>query len=501
MNKKLITLINKAKYISFDIFDTAILRRILYPEDLFDLISFKIPEFKDFDFKDMRIKSECIARKNISELNKNSDITLYDIYKNIQVITDSDDIIIEKIKTLEIETELDVCRQNEYIHNIYTYCLEKKKKIIFASDMYLPYNTIEKILVDNGYKEFHRLFLSSHHNLTKTSGELFNLIIKELACKPEEILHIGDNYRSDVINSWKKGLMSYYYEKPLGRALRDKEFKRLFNMFPEQDISISIYLASIVNKYYSERNNPPDKDAFWYDLGYKTSGILYLGLTLWLIERTEKNKGEKLYLLSRDGYIIKKIYDLIRDNNKELPDAEYLYSSRRAFYIPSITELNDETLKFLMNPLCNDLSVAQYLERINLNPDLYKDKIDMAGFSSKESRVKTEGDYKKLKQLFIMLEEDILKQAGKERDILVKYLLQCDLLNNKVINIFDLGWYGSIQRGLKKLINLINDKNITVKGYYLGTHPISSDLNTESYIINCGYPEEQFRILHSNTKV
>ena len=272
-------------------------------------------------------------------------------------------------------------------------------------------------------------------------------------------------------------------------------------MFPEQDISISIYLASIVNKYYSGRNSNLYKDKFWYDLGYKTSGILYLGLTLWLIDRMVKNNSEKLYLMSRDGYIIKKIYDLISDNNKELPPAEYLYSSRRAFYIPSITELNDEALKFLMNPLSNDLSVLQYLERINLNPDLYKDKIEKAGFSSKENNVKTEEDYKKLKQLYIMLEDDILKQAEKEREILVKYFLQCDLLNNKVINIFDLGWYGSIQRGFKKLINLINDKNINIKGYYLGTHPVSADLNTESYIINCGYPEEQFRILHSNTKV
>ena len=172
MDKKLITLINKATYISFDIFDTAILRRILYPKDIFDLVSLRIPEIKNFNFKEMRIKSECIARKNIGELNKNGEITLDDIYKNIQNITAFDDIIIEKLKTMEIETELDVCKQNEYIHKIYSYCLEKKKKIIFTSDMYLPCKTIEKILTNNGYKEFHRLFLSSHHNLTKTSRRI-----------------------------------------------------------------------------------------------------------------------------------------------------------------------------------------------------------------------------------------------------------------------------------------------------------------------------------------
>lgn len=43
-----------------------------------------------------------------------------------------------------------------------------------------------------------------------------------------------------------------------------------------------------------------------FELGYETFGILLYGLCNWIHNDIKKNKIDKIFFLSRDGYIIKK---------------------------------------------------------------------------------------------------------------------------------------------------------------------------------------------------
>ena len=87
--------------ISFDIFDTVIKRDIKNPSDIFDLIEKK---YNIKDFKKIRILAEKNARIN----SKDEEISIDDIYKNMDYSKEET----KKIKAIEIQIEKDVCTRN-----------------------------------------------------------------------------------------------------------------------------------------------------------------------------------------------------------------------------------------------------------------------------------------------------------------------------------------------------------------------------------------------------
>ena len=65
--------------ISFDIFDTLIIRYVEKPEDIFSIIEYRIKDA--IDFKNKRINAEKIARRKFER-----EITIDDIYSELKNI-------------------------------------------------------------------------------------------------------------------------------------------------------------------------------------------------------------------------------------------------------------------------------------------------------------------------------------------------------------------------------------------------------------------------------
>ena len=138
-------LINNATVISFDVFDTLIIRPGLKtPSDLFNLIH---PE--DPTFKSRRIEAERQARK----LSPLEDIKLEEIYKELyEDLRERQEV--QEAMALEISTELSVCRANpealEFFNTVRK-AGKAGKRVVITSDMYLDRPTIENILTNNGF--------------------------------------------------------------------------------------------------------------------------------------------------------------------------------------------------------------------------------------------------------------------------------------------------------------------------------------------------------------
>ncbi|MBP3772506.1 MAG: hypothetical protein J6I53_07445, partial [Treponema sp.] len=118
--------------ISFDIFDTLILRPFAKPTDLFLLIghALEIP-----DFYQIRINAEKKVRQEKFEKTGNYEITISDIYK---VIERGTGISADKGIQTELEYEKRYCFANPYMKRVYDMLVELGKKIIITSDMYIP---------------------------------------------------------------------------------------------------------------------------------------------------------------------------------------------------------------------------------------------------------------------------------------------------------------------------------------------------------------------------
>ena len=141
-NDDFVKQIDRADFISFDIFDTAIYRIVKRPHDIFRLIE-QQSGIKNF-FKNRKKASKTTRQKN--KERGIIEITLDEIYQTLgEIDTTLSEEKLYSLKQLEMETEILACRPNTEILNLFNELKRKKKKIVFTSDMYLPKETIEQM--------------------------------------------------------------------------------------------------------------------------------------------------------------------------------------------------------------------------------------------------------------------------------------------------------------------------------------------------------------------
>lgn len=485
---RLIREIHHADVVSFDIFDTLILRKLEEPSDLFRLMELELQaEYPNDEalqsFFDKRIQAESEARKYYWEISRKTEITLDDIYNKLIEQDNRFEDKIQFIKEKEIELETRICTRNPYMYEIYQQCIKRNIKIVFTSDMYLSYETIESILKKNGYNKYYKLYLSSSLGLTKSTGELFEHVIKDLDISPEKILHIGDNMNSDVKKAQEKNINAYHYKKCA-------DICDVKNLLHDESMISKVYNGLIINKLYSSRGSC--NVDFWHEFGYKYVGILYYGFISWLQKKISKLDLDKYYFFSRDGYIMKEVYELMYPEEKE--KLKYLYASRRAFNFASIKNLDEDSMNFLVSGTSR-LTVKQFLERIGIDAEDYKRQIESVGFTGLEHVVDNGKEYEMLRNLYHELSDVIIARAHDERSHLVKYLNQEEIINNDRIAVIDIGWHGSMQYSFELLLESIGKKHEAIKGYYLATYHNAkkysdNGLDLEGYLCNLGEPKE-----------
>lgn len=503
------SLVEQAGYVSFDVFDTAVLRIVKEPVDLFDLVErwhSKTVGPLAFRFRAVRVESEKLARERAWTRNGCTETTLDEIYQCMEEAFGVAHEAAMALKGLEIATELKGCIRNDEVYAIYRYCLEIMRPVVFVSDMYLPFEVVRQILHRCGYERCRYLFVSSALKATKSSGDLYECILKELACRPGEILHIGDRYDSDVTMARRYGLVACHYEKYGERVQRLDHAKRLRLQrcaspgMGDGSVEASIYVATILRRLLVNRSTRHEgsDDSFWYEFGYISAGPLFFGFINWLLACAIEDRVETLYFLSRDGQILKRVYDHVSPWVEYAPQSEYLYASRRALNVPAITEIDERTLDFLVSGT-SILRVTQFLERLGLDPSLFTGAVREAGFSGLDQRVRTGTDYARLRTLFRSIADEIRHVAVGERSILLDYFRHVGILEKKRIGIVDIGWHGTLQDSISTLLSL-SGRKIEIKGYYLGTFSKAKAMcergqEMAAYLCEHGEPESRHAII------
>ena len=178
--------------ISFDIFDTLIARPFYTPSDLFKMMdkpAAKLLKSNHINkFSRLRMQAEARCRR---EAGERQEIKLDEIYSVICRDYAVSKTAANTLKKLEVELEYRFCTRRHYGYALYELSAFLGKRIIITSDMYLPKEVIEKILHNNGYDNYDKLYLSSKLMKTKNSGSLFKHLLDN---EPSEhILHIDDN--------------------------------------------------------------------------------------------------------------------------------------------------------------------------------------------------------------------------------------------------------------------------------------------------------------------
>ncbi len=326
--RKIISSIDKNKIVSFDVFDTLLLRVCTNPTDIFYYIENK---YAFSGYAKRRIAAENKARKNLKE------VTLRDIYEQDE----------ELFPFFEIEklTEKENIRLNPEICELYQYTLENAKSVIITTDIYFDKQFMMDLLHENGVEGFEDIFVSCEYRATKKEGELFDILMSSLKIREDNLIHIGDNPISDYESPQKRGIKSFCIKKCEDIFLNHYSYRmKNTNTWPG---SVFVKLCAIRNR--------KDYDNYWHKLGFELMGPICFGYSSWIKKKIEglNAKDISVCFVARDGYLLKKTFEYLWEAN----ETKYVYAPRNINSAFEKNELSDEEEK----------NYRQYLESLNLS--------------------------------------------------------------------------------------------------------------------------------------
>lgn len=236
------------EYISFDIFDTLLVRPVIHPYDIWSKLQDSLPKNMSIEkFISLRKLSEKNAKDMVYTFSSKEEPSLKDIYMEFQNISRMTYDDVQPLLKKEIEIENHNLTQRFIGYQIYNLARQYKKKIIAISDTYFDHNFITSILHKNKYR-VDRIFLSSDIGLTKKTGNIYVHILKELSTQPHNILHFGDNYISDIQNTNINGIKNIWLPKTI--YLYFEKFSRYYSTSQYlNDMQARLHLGQWINDY------------------------------------------------------------------------------------------------------------------------------------------------------------------------------------------------------------------------------------------------------------
>lgn len=458
MRNDLIELINKNKIIFFDVFDTLIKRYVEKPEKIFDIVELRYENLygDKINFTKRRKEAEKNARKKYTY----TEVNLDEIYSELLTYYKKD--ICDRLKELELKTEIDFCLPNKEIKSIFNYCIENKKIVFIISDMYLQHNTVAEMLRKCGYIGYEQLYVSCEYKKTKWhSGELFNFVIENNNLDRTEIVHIGDNKHADYNMARKQGLQAYLVSDNLNKT----SYFSCNGLTQEEKLTYEI-----LNRFINLTIN--DKYSRSYQIGYEIFGPLLYGYTCWLIDKLEDKQIKKVFFFSRDGYIIQKAFNILK------PDFEnsYFYASRRSI-ITALLQY-DNTLEEMISHYKSwpkNFDASHLFDKLGLDTEDNKKLLEDIDDINAQNLYELDGLSKDaiIGNIFKKLKPVIHENSEKIAVLLNKYLKQENF--NGRVGIVENGG-GTIEKAITDFINKEN-LNVDINVFYFTTQKDNDGVN------------------------
>lgn len=463
------------KVVSFDIFDTLIKRPLYTPQDIFmfvgKLASKLLPSTPEKTFAEQRKMAENIARQNL-KINKPQfeDITLTEIYDAMSTYFDIDKNITDKLKSEEIRLEKSFCKARKTGKEIFDFALYCGKKVVLTSDMYLEKTTVEEILKENDITGYSNLFLSSEHKLLKTTGNLFSHMLKSVDAKPQEVIHIGDNWNVDIIKANSYGINALFlpkatetFENGISDIYTGKSAsifktnsctienkKECLNQLPIRSM-IGVISNKLFDNPFNSYQSISDYNGDAYHTGYQTLGMHVFGIAKWILDNAQNHGYKKIIFLARDGKMVKDAFDYLSKSLNINIESDYFYATRKSLMPYSINKKSDlynlcdfmdihthspidvlNYCKIILKPVTDDIKKEYFNEGIILEQS-FADKFAFKNFIDKVIK--------------ISFDENLLKSAFTQASNAFEKIF------TEKSATFDMGYSGRLQSIICNLAN------------------------------------------------
>lgn len=419
---ELLEQIKQSDIISFDLFDTLIVRNVLSSTDVIELTAEILEEngVGISDFINRRISAE-------KELSNGKAPRLVDIYDAVLSDNHTQSVTSDWLAELEYKTDVSLLQPRKEMVDLIQTIKGMGKQIYITSESYYSNNQIEQILSSCRIGGIDKIFVSCEYGMGKTSG-LYEKVIN--FANSRNILHIGDDIVADVEAAGRSGIKAFqiYSAAELLDAVGG------LNLIEDlQDISdkirIGMFAANIFNspfQFESEEKRIHVDDAA--DVGYLFCAPMILDFAYWFGQQAKKLNTSNVLFCARDGYLLQRFY------SKLYPEAKtnYLLTSRISAIRAGVSDETD----------------IAYIDSMKFSGDVEENLkvrfgIDTGSIDIEDIGVEANG--------LLKYKKSILSTAQVKRQNNRKYIESLSL-DDKPIALFDFVAKGTSQMYIQKLI-------------------------------------------------
>lgn len=431
--------VNSNDIISFDLFETLIMRKVLRAQDIFDIVAAKVNEQYRINFVELRNSA-------LTALPANSNIQ--SIYNKMQEISGLDMNELNEIKLIEIEVEKKFLIPRKDLIQL-AKMIQQSKEVYIITDMYLTHEILIDILKGYGLSitEDHML-VSCELMKSKEDGGIWEFYNKNIV-KDRKALHIGDNLETDIKKSMEYGISAYYIRNAYDMLL-NSSLRGLIEVVTDYKASVLVgtILCDIFNNPFSLNKNK-GKIIFssLKDWGKNLWGMVVHIFLEWLITEAANDSIDELVFFSRDGYLLIDEYRYLKEltQDESIPTCQYLYISRQVMNMMAADD-DLSLLKFPYNGEFQNMLADRFGIKI-ANTDCHINKL-----------IELPKDFDKVASWLQPYKSNMECRIKRLQKNYTSYLEKIDW--TKRVAVVDIGYWGNTQ---KKLSTILNKKLI---GYY-----------------------------------
>jgi predicted HAD superfamily hydrolase len=447
--------------VSFDFFDTLVSRICAEPSDLFIEVGRRLAKadmllvpLSPVEFRSARIAADERAREKASRAKRSSEVKLSDIYEELRNVVRNPTAACE----LEFTVERGFCYLNQAMASLVHHVKSLGYKTAILSDTYFKASELAQILKENGFSAslFDVVLVSSERGGAKWNGHLYQDLFRHFDIHPSELLHIGDNLHADIQMSAQFGVESIHYYRTTPGL--DAIFKSERNLR-----GTSIYPAGALDslRVLTARLAQSEKDPF-------RDGAMVFGPVLtryadWAVEQFARAGVRTVLALMREGEVLGEL--LARAAVAAGIDLKVIpcFVSRISTARAAMSEVTPEKAAELLEGSAGFTPQA-IMEILGLGSEA-RECFDEE--TRKKPLASNEAIAGFVKLLFSMprLRQRIEQRRKESHELAFDYLVS--LIGNETnIGILDLGWSGSIQRNIARILRR-GGRQVRTTGCYL----------------------------------
>ena len=335
--------------VTFDVFDSLLLRPLARPEDAFYLLGARLGYP---DLRRLRIQAEEEARRRKELATGSREVTLEEIWA---VLAPETGLSQTEGMAAERRLEFDLCRANPYFLPVVAALRRQGKTLAVLSDMYLEEETVAALLDRCGFGTFDACLVSGERGSSKSGGGLYRLAQKLLG-PGRACAHVGDDPWADQRQAEAAGWAAFPY----------RNVHRAGTPYRAEDMSpiVGSLYRGLVN---ARLHNGAELHSRAWEYGYVYGGLFAVGYCRFVEQLRRELGADRLLFLSRDGAVLLRVYQRLYPAEGER--AVYARWSRLAAAKITADRFRGEYFRrFLTHKAGQGFSLRQVLESMELTP-------------------------------------------------------------------------------------------------------------------------------------